>query len=116
MPTFTAREVRAWALANDIDCPPRGVVPRHVVDAYLVDVHGVTTDPGDDVQQPQAETLAVEEDADATFTIDVTIAGHDEAAADIAQQLVNAVWRAFEAGRAAERADILAALAAGGEQ
>lgn len=112
MPTFTAREVRAWALANDINCPPRGVVPRHVIEAYLVDVHGVTTDVGDEPLVPQDET-SIETPSDGegeAFTVSVTIPGHEDIAAEVAQHLVNALWAAFEGGRAAERANILAAL------
>jgi hypothetical protein len=26
--------VRAWAQANDVECPPRGPVPQAVLDAY----------------------------------------------------------------------------------
>ena len=104
MTAFTAREVRAWALAHDVECPRTGKIARHVIDAYLLDVHGVT--PG---TEPEPQPAAAE-DPEPAFTIDVTIAGHDDAAAEIAQQLVNAIWRAFEAGRAAERADIVAAL------
>lgn len=110
MTAFTAREVRTWAAANDVDCPRTGRVPQHVIDTYLLEVHGVTSDPGDLVTTPTAEEPEPQDEAEGTFTIDVTISGHDDAAADIAQQLVNAIWRAFEAGRAAERADIVAAL------
>lgn len=35
---YDAKTVRAWAAANGVDCPTRGKVPRHVVDAYL-DAH-----------------------------------------------------------------------------
>lgn len=29
-----AKTIRAWAQANDVECPGSGIVPRHVVDAY----------------------------------------------------------------------------------
>lgn len=31
----SAKEIRAWAAANGIDCPARGIVPAAVVDAYV---------------------------------------------------------------------------------
>jgi len=31
----SAKEIRAWAAANGIDCPKSGIVPRRVVDAYV---------------------------------------------------------------------------------
>jgi len=46
MTAYTAREVRAWAAASNIDCPGTGRVPQRVVDAYLLDVHGVDASRG----------------------------------------------------------------------
>jgi hypothetical protein len=34
----TPAEIRGWAAGNGVVCPARGIVPRHVVDAYL-DAH-----------------------------------------------------------------------------
>lgn len=34
----TPAEIRAWAAGMRVPCPPRGIVPRHVVDLYL-DAH-----------------------------------------------------------------------------
>lgn len=108
MTAFTAREVRTWALANDVDCPRTGKVPQRVIDAYLLAVHGVTAHQGDPVDDSAAEEQPSDGDA---FTVNVTIdAADSEAVTAIAQHLVEALWASFEAGRAAERARMLAVL------
>ena len=106
MPTFTARDVRAWAAANDYACSPTGRVPQHVIDAYLVDVHGTTTDPGDQAQQP------LEEEGPATWEVRVTIPGlvDPDVVDAISSHILEAIWSAYHAGRTAERADILTSL------
>lgn len=37
----TSKELRAWAAANGVDCPVKGIVPRRVRDAYHA-AHGTT--------------------------------------------------------------------------
>lgn len=36
------KAIRAWATSSGIDCPSRGPLPRHVVDAYLTAHQDVT--------------------------------------------------------------------------
>ena len=40
VPTGNAAEVRAWAAANGIECPSRGIVPRAVVEQYQATLAG----------------------------------------------------------------------------
>lgn len=113
MTSFTAREVRSWALANGINCPDRGPVQQRVIDAYLAAVHpdaGIA-----DLPEP-VETVPegpVAED-DWEFTVGVTMQGHEAAALAIEGFLVEALWAAFTAGRGAERQDLLARLSGDG--
>lgn len=93
---MSAAEVRRWATENGIDCPRVGRVPAAVMEAYTAE-HGVS--------EPEPEPEPEDEEE---FTVTVTIPFGDDQG--IAQQLVNALYAAFEAGRAAERADLLSRL------
>ncbi len=102
--TVTYKDIRAWGIANGHKCRTgklgQGVVAAYSAahpDAVIVDL-----------PEP-VEPSPVEPETEA-FTVTVVISGHDETAADISQQLVNAIYAAFEAGRAAERAVILTQL------
>lgn len=108
MPSFTAREVRTWAREHDVDCPGTGKVPQRVIDAYLLDVHGTTADPGDQDHATEPDTDSQTDTDSPGFSVTVTIPGADDM--DIAQHIVEALWSVFEAGRAAERERILGAL------
>jgi len=39
-PLSESAQVRAWAAANDIQCPTKGPLPQQVLDAYLDAAHG----------------------------------------------------------------------------
>jgi len=93
--------IRAWAADTGIDCPRTGKVPARVVDAYY-ELHPRPAD-----EAPVEEPAAEEGDE---FTVGVTITGSAEAALEIEQHLVNAIYAAFEAGRTHERGIMLAAL------
>lgn len=89
--------IRSWAHDNGIECPRTGKVPGRVVDAYYAAN-------GEPPIEPQ-------EDGDAfTITVEMPPAAAD-VIATIEQHLVEALFAAFEAGQAHERARILGALA-----
>jgi hypothetical protein len=96
----SAAEIRAWAAANGIDCPPRGRIPNTIAQAYA-DAHpDPLEDEADD--DPQDEE---------SFTIDLHIPGTDpDTVRTIEGYLLEAVWHAFRAGQEAERQRITAAL------
>jgi hypothetical protein len=99
-----AKTIRAWARENRDDCPTTGLLPKRITDAYY-DAHPDESRELLTVVEPVGEADGDE------FTLSLTIAGHAEAAAEIEQYLVNALWAAaFQAGRTAARLDILAAL------
>lgn len=97
--TFTARDVRAWAIENDIDCPRVGIVPRRIIDAYLEAVHG-TAVADDEASDDEPE-----------WTIDLRIPGADaETVATIETLLMDVVWHAYAAGMQAQREQTNVAL------
>lgn len=105
MTTFTAREVRAWAAANDIHCLGTGRVPQRVIDAYLAAVHP------DAVPANEADDDEPENDAEEPmFRVTIEIPGDPDAGADIAGHILEAVYTAYEAGRAIERTRMLEQL------
>jgi hypothetical protein len=106
MSTVTTKDIRAWGIANG-QCGRTGKLPQHVIDGYMA------THPDDviaDLPAPVAAEQGEDVPADDVFTVTVDVTGHDDTAMDISQHLVNAIYAAFEAGRAAERQSILAAL------
>lgn len=97
---MTPAQLRAWAAANGVDCPRTGRVPRSVYDAYNAQVV-------DEIAVENAEAAG-----EPVFAVTVTIPGADQDWTDaISGHLVEAVWAAYYAGRAAERAALLAQLA-----
>lgn len=109
--TVTYKDIRAWGIANGHKCRT-GKLGQGVVAAYAA-AHpdAVIVDLPEPVEPSPVEPSPVEPETEGeAFTVTVVISGHDETAADISQQLVNAIYAAFEAGRAAERAAILTQL------
>lgn len=96
----TAKEIRAWAAAEGIECPTNGPVPNRVVAAY---------------HEAVSSSLSTTEDAEAeddmTFDVTVRITGvDDDTLLQIEAGLVNALWLAYSQGREAERRVILQQL------
>lgn len=104
--TVTYKDIRAWGIANGHKCRT-GRLGQGVVAAYAAAHPDAVIA---DLPEPVEPSPVEPEPEGEAFTVTVVISGHDETAADISQQLVNAIYAAFEAGRAAERAAILTQL------
>ena len=110
MTSFTPREVRQWALRNDVPCPTTGRIPKTAIDAYLLAVHGVTAEPEPEPTTEESTIGTVEMDT-SDFGLVVNIPdAQDEDVETIANLLLEVVVACYRAGRAHERATMLAAL------
>lgn len=106
--TVTYKDIRAWGIENGHKCRT-GNLGQAVVVAYAA-AHpdAVIADLPDtnDLALAAVEAEA-EVDEGPAFTCEVIIEGHEEAALAIEGHIVEALYAAFEAGRAAERSDML---------
>jgi hypothetical protein len=105
--TITYKEIRAWGVDNGYKCRT-GKLGQNVVAAYAAEHPDAVIA---DLPAPfEAVPDEPEVDEGPEFTCSVVMEGHEDAALAIEGLLVNALFEAFTAGRAAERADLLARL------
>lgn len=101
----TNAEIRAWAVEQGIDCPPRGKIPNRVRDAHTASLTVITVitaaaggpeETADDVQP------------ELTVWIDLPESPNDEA--ELGRLVLELVDHAITLGRRLERASIRASL------